>query len=154
MAHSGQTVTKQETNFSIVARWVGLMGGLIGLVGGAFGIAGYFSHSDEVKIATALDVSRSYLRETGRDMIKMFNEVDGNQNLDAGMQQRMAEFSDYAEYVSLLANKNLLNDAYLSPALICAIEITATTVRRYKLTIPNGGKEMQKFAGSHSCPGP
>ena len=145
-------MTKQETSFALAARWVSLAGGIVGLVGGSLGIVSFYSHPEEIRVSTALDISRSYLRETGRDTIKMFNEIEGSQEIRPDLRGPIAEFGDYAEYISLLANENKLAVNYLSPALVCAIEITANATKRYKLTIPNGGKEMLKFANVHPCP--
>jgi hypothetical protein len=143
--------SESETAFARLSKWVGLIGGLLGIMGGILGALSFLSYSDELRIATALDVSRSYLRETQRETIKLFNEADSNSDFSLDQRTRIAEFGDTAEYISLLANEGRLDIGYLSQAVVCAIETTANTIKKYRLVVPNGGKEMNRFSKSHPC---
>ncbi len=131
-------------------------GAVIGYVSGASSIyQASVKVPQDQRVAVALDVSRSYLRDVKREDIELYS-VAVSGELDAAQQNKLALLADNLEYYSLLANKGLLDPAFLSRALICAITCAAKAADKYRFSIPTGGEplELIKFAKTVKCAGP
>jgi hypothetical protein len=147
--------------YPIVARlWNAFLvvGTLLGVFGGGSAIyQTWIKSPDEQRIAVALDISRSYLREITPEMIDLLGAgANGSITLTDDQQLRLARYGDTLEYYARLANKDKLDTSFLSRALVCAIILAATAATRYKFSIPTGGEplEMIEFARTKKCSGP
>ena len=70
-----------ETTFARFARWVGLAGGVLGLFGAVLSVVNFYTLPDEQRIAVALDVSRSYLREVKLETIDLLVQAQTGMEL-------------------------------------------------------------------------
>jgi hypothetical protein len=116
----------------------------------------FFKTPQEQRIAVSLDVSRSYLRDVKTEDIKLYVAAMVDEPLDADQRNRLALLADPLEYYSLLANRELLDPAFLSRALNCALIGTAKAAQKYRFGIPTGGEpsEIIKFAKKIKCGNP
>jgi hypothetical protein len=139
-----------------LAYYIVVLVSVAGAIGYAAGLyQNWVKAPEDQRIAVALDVSRTYLRDVKREDIELYSAAVSGE-LDVSQQNKLALLADNLEYYSLLANNGRLDPAFLSRALICAITCTARAAEKYKFSIPTGGEplELLKFAKTVKCAGP
>ena len=151
-------MTDGQTRFEQAARWIGLIGGIVGTLLGLINLYQlWVSAPKEQRIAVALDVSRTYLREVALDrasILLLIKGQDPNQTagrLTEAELEKVRSLADTLEFYARLAEEKRLDPDYLSEALVCAIVFAADTAQKYNLSIPTNGKPLAliDFAKSH-----
>jgi hypothetical protein len=148
-----------EKNFSAkVALYGGIIGTVLGIIGTVLGIYQiWFGAPTEQRIAVALDVSRTYLREVALDRASILLLIKGQDpdqtagRLTEAELEKVRSLADTLEFYARLAEEKRLDPDYLSEALVCAIVFAADTAQKYNLSIPTNGKPLAliDFAKSH-----
>lgn len=145
----------------VLARWINGVITFLAVLGGLLGIYHTWIKSpDEQRIATAIDISRVYLRDINADQISLLTRgATDSITLDEDQRLRLAQFCDGPEYYARLANQGKLDAGYLSPALECAIIFCAMAAPKYKFSIPTGGEplaamEFLRVNSAKKCSGP
>jgi len=118
----------------------------------------FFSHPEELRTATALDVSRTYLRDAAQDrssVLLLIKAQDPNPStkLSDVELEKLRSQADTLEFYARLAEDKKLDPDYLSDALVCAIIFAADAAQKYNLSIPTSGKPLalRSFASKHTC---
>jgi hypothetical protein len=115
----------------------------------------WWNSQREVRVATAVEFSKNFIREVDGDTARAFVKAYSNPaiKLPDAERSKVNQITELLEYVAFLGNKEKIDKSYISPSITCFIVLIQKAVdssRKEKRDFPDV-PEIAKYSQNSAC---